>query len=372
MSDFVHSRLEECVDGNDEIEKCPECDEGFDTSRGVAMHYGYNHEGSIKYLFRCEECGRLKFGNGQKNTFCSKWCEIHSQVGTFKHFNEEYLREEIEEKGKTVTEVADELGVGMGNVSKWTLKYGIGDGFDCPSCDKSFSSKQGVSKHHKDKHGESIAGNYYTCENCGEENWTSRSKDDPKFPKYCDSDCFGESMESENNPNKSKERREKISKTMKKIHSEGLGDFGERDSEWMMENVISERDDSYLYENNNVMNDHLISEPIYIEETERMVRSSWEEEIDLALHESEFEYEYEPKRFDIGNRKYMPDFIIESDVVVEVKGYVSDASLEKAELFMDSYPEYTYFVVGSKIPCDEYVSWEDRDDFIERIKEILR
>jgi len=135
---------------------------------------------------------------------------------------------------------------------------------------------------------------------------------------------------------------------------------------------INNRDNDYLYEGNNVIDDHLISEPIFVEETDRMVRSSWEEEIDLMLYDSGFDYDYEPKRFDIGDRKYMPDFIVESEVVVEVKGYVSESSLEKAESFMAEYPDYTYVVVGSEIPCDKYVPWEERNEFVDRIKKILR
>jgi hypothetical protein len=367
------ARLEECVDDELNFIECPECgDDDFDSSRGVSMHYGYNHEGSLAYLYRCEECGRLDFGNGKRNTFCSKWCEIYNKTGTFKHFDEDYLREQVEEQGKTVTEIADELDVGMKTVSKWVLEYEIGNKYPCPSCDKSFATKQSVSKHHHDKHDESIAGTYYNCDYCGEENWTPKSKGDPKYPKYCNDDCFGSDMEGEDNPNKSKERREKISQTMKENYEKGETQHSQRDREWMMENVINKRDNDYLYESDNIINGSLISKPVFVEETERTVRSSWEKEIDLLLHNSDLNYCYEPKRFDIGDRKYMPDFIVESEVVIEVKGYVSDGSVDKAEIFMDEYPDYTYLVLGSKIPCDEYVSWEERNEIINRLKEILR
>ena len=369
---FTQERLEECVDENGGFVKCPECEEEFDTSQGVSLHYGYNHEGSISNLFRCKECGRLKFGIGQKNTFCSKWCETYSRVGTFKHLDREYLENKIVNENLRSVDVAEELGLKKSLVHKWVRKYEIGNEYPCPSCQKSFATKQGVSKHHKDKHGESISGTTYTCDYCGEKSWTRKSRDDSSYPRYCDDDCFGASMTGEDNPNKDKDRREKISQTMRENYREGDTQHSERDREWMMENVVNNRDNDYLYEGNNVINDHLISEPIFVEETGRMVRSSWEEEIDLMLYDSGFDYDYEPKRFDIGDRKYMPDFIVESEVVVEVKGYVSEASLEKAESFMAEYPDYTYVVVGSEIPCDKYVPWEERNEFVDRIKKILR
>jgi hypothetical protein len=120
-----------------------------------------------------------------------------------------------------------------------------------------------------------------------------------------------------------------------------------------MENVINERDNEYLYGQDYIINDSLISEPVYVEETDRKVRFIWEKEVDLMLYHSDFEYEYESQMFDIGNRKYMPDFIVEESVVIEVKRYVSDDAPNKAEMFMQQLIEYTYFVVGSDIPNNE-------------------
>jgi len=372
MANITQKRLRECVDDELNFIECPKCgDDDFSSSRGVAMHYAYNHEGSLKNFYECDECGRLKFGAGGGSTFCSKWCEVYDKVGTFKHFDKDFLKEEVEEKGKRGAEIAQEIGVSKNVIWKYIERFDIGNEYDCPSCDNSYPTKQGVSKHHKDEHGKSISGTTYTCQYCGEENWTPRSEYDDKLPKYCDDDCFGKSIEGQENPNKDPERQQKIRERMEEVHEKGMGDYGDRDREWMMENVINERDNEYLYEQDHIINDSLISEPVYVEETDRKVRSTWEKEVDLMLYHSEFEYEYEPQMFDIGNRKYMPDFIVEGSVVIEVKGYVSDDAPNKAEMFMEEHPEYTYFVVGSDIPNDERLSWNEREQLTEILTDIL-
>jgi hypothetical protein len=160
--------------------------------------------------------------------------------------------------------------------------------------------------------------------------------------------------------------RKKISEGLKKAYEEGRHPM--HDSEFRMENLIKERDNDYLYENDNIRDGSLISEPQYVEETDRYVRSSWEKDVDLLLHESDIDYRYEPKRFQLENRKYMPDFMV-GDFIVEVKGYVGDGFEEKAEEFMEMYPEYEYLVIGTKIPCDTHFGWDEKESAIEYLSE---
>jgi len=112
----------------------------------------------------------------------------------------------------------------------------------------------------------------------------------------------------------------------------------------------------------------LISEPQYVEETDRYVRSSWEKKVDLLFHNSGLEYQYEPKRFELGSRKYMPDFLVGKSVI-EVKGYVDENAQEKAKQFMDIHSEYEYIVVGSEIPCDKHFEWENREEVVHYLTE---
>jgi hypothetical protein len=106
-----------------------------------------------------------------------------------------------------------------------------------------------------------------------------------------------------------------------------------------------------------------------VEATGHTVRSNWEKEIDLSLHSSELNYRYEPKTFNLTDElTYTPDFIVE-DIIMEVKGWPSDISKKRAEIFLEEKPEYTYLVIGNKIPCDIFIAWEDRDILVEKIQE---
>lgn len=60
------------------------------------------------------------------------------------------------------------------------------------------------------------------------------------------------------------------------------------------------------------------TDQIYVQESDTTVRSGWEAEIDVMLHESDINYEHEGATFDLGDYTYTPDFICESNVVIEV------------------------------------------------------
>lgn len=323
---YSQSTLERVTDEDDNFVECPEC--GFDdsdTNRGISMHFGYNHEGSISYLFRCEECGRLKLGQGQWNSFCSKWCEVYSRVGTFKHSNEGFLRKKIEGEGLQPYEVADEIDAEVGLVIKWIDRYDIGDEYECPGCDRSFATERGMSQHHEENHGKSISGYEYECAWCGEAFMSPRSPEDPKSPKYCNDDCFGASMEE-----------------------------GYRTGR--LAPPCPEKE--------------------IVDETDHKIDSKWEKEIDLILYESDFDFTYNSEddfpRFDLGDSTYIPDFIV-GDCVIEVKSdWTYDKrpdETEKRAKHLTEHDDWTYIVVGNvpQLSCDAYVEYEADED--ERIVE---
>lgn len=349
MDKYNQNRLEECTDEKLNFIECPECgDDSFDSSRGVAMHYAYNHEGSLKYLFRCKECGRLKFGNGQKNTFCSKWCEIHSKTETFKHFDEDYLREQVEEQGKTVTEIADGLGVGMETVSKWVLEYEIGNEYECPSCDKKFSSLRGRNAHHTQVHKESIAGTKYECIVCDKNFHDNRSEEHEHTPKFCSMQCRGEYISGDSNPNKNAERRKKISQGLVDAYAEGRRKPKGRQT-------------------------------IVVEETGNKVDSGWEAEVDKLLFDLEIEYEYnghgEFKRYEINDFTHAPDFIIpteDKDLIVEVKGrrsvYEQEEKMETIANNLTQRKDVTYIIYGDvDLECDYHVAYGKEEELAQLI-----
>lgn len=67
-------------------------------------------------------------------------------------------------------------------------------------------------------------------------------------------------------------------------------------------------------------------------------RCTWEANIARILKFNEFKYEYEPKKFDLGELgTYRPDFYLpEKDLYIEVKGYNWNNSLEKALKFKET------------------------------------
>jgi hypothetical protein len=70
-----------------------------------------------------------------------------------------------------------------------------------------------------------------------------------------------------------------------------------------------------------------------------MMRSSWEVKYAQYLDSIGISWEYEPE-FVLSNGKiYIPDFKLDSGVIIEIKGFWRDDALDKWELFCKDYPE---------------------------------
>lgn len=105
---------------------------------------------------------------------------------------------------------------------------------------------------------------------------------------------------------------------------------------------------------------------IEVEETGHVVDSSWEVKVDKLLHEWDVDYELDPP-FELEDMTYHPDFQI-GDIVVEVKGRLWDRCEERAEGFMNQYPQYTYIVVGNdSLPHDVHIP----EDKAEKLRGII-
>jgi len=76
------------------------------------------------------------------------------------------------------------------------------------------------------------------------------------------------------------------------------------------------------------------------------VRSSWEANFARVLRYLQKEFEYEPEYFSLDNGKsYIPDFKV-GDCFYEIKGYMSQASKEKIELFKQKFPQIDLKIIG--------------------------
>lgn len=79
----------------------------------------------------------------------------------------------------------------------------------------------------------------------------------------------------------------------------------------------------------------------YIRSDNAMIwlRSSYEIRIAKILEDFNIEWSYETKRFELGNKIYVPDFYINNSILWEVKGYMDDISKEKLLKFSELYPD---------------------------------
>lgn len=67
--------------------------------------------------------------------------------------------------------------------------------------------------------------------------------------------------------------------------------------------------------------------------------STWEANVARVYNLINIKWEYAPKRFDLGEHTYRPDFyLIDYKIFVEVKNFMSDYSLKRDTLFRQKFP----------------------------------
>lgn len=83
------------------------------------------------------------------------------------------------------------------------------------------------------------------------------------------------------------------------------------------------------------------------------------------LIDNDVDYEYESMEIEYGDRTYIPDFITD-DYIIEVKGWIrGNDERQKAETTMEKIDDKEYVVVGSELPCDIHIDWENNSELIE-------
>jgi len=270
-------------------------------------------------------------------------------------------------------------------------------GPECPTCGKSdFSDEQYMKRHHTLVHDESLREEY----ECSLDGCNNRTHN----PRFCSTECFGkakrkheksecrregcnelvykheycshncankETWKRRDNPAKRPEVRQKLSEMRQ---GERNPFHGETHTEESLQKISesSSGENNHLY---GVTGEDHPSHGIVsglkrqtVAETGHVVRSNWERDIDLLLHGSQVEYEYEPKTFMLVDEKtYTPDFVVDNGTVIEVKGWPDDLSERRARHFMEQYPERKYVVVGNRIPCDTFVPWDNRQTLLDKL-----
>lgn len=275
---------------------------------------------------------------------------------------------------------------------------------NCPSCDKSFKSERGMKSHHKQKHNRSIVGVDVKCPKCSEVRTLNPSDAKRRKTDLCHS-CWAKessgreriSVECSKCGKSRKKQPNELSSASTDLCIECYREYmSERSSEehpsykggpvevscprcgeirevpcW-----YSERIEGFCRKcRNKILGENPYipgQQRIEVEETGHIVRSGWEAEVDKILFSSEFDYEYEPLSVDLGDTTYTPDFVVENCIVIEVKGAVFPRSEEIAkEVMKGSFFDGLYMVVGSELPSDIHIPWEQREKLALRIQETL-
>lgn len=101
------------------------------------------------------------------------------------------------------------------------------------------------------------------------------------------------------------------------------------------------------------------------EDLGHFVRSTWEADYCRVLRHLGVEYQYEPKTFDLGEMTYTPDFYLPSeDKYVEIKGWMTEKSARKIQLFREKFPNKRLDVVNKTefaemaLKYKHLVAWE--------------
>jgi len=80
------------------------------------------------------------------------------------------------------------------------------------------------------------------------------------------------------------------------------------------------------------------------------MRSSWELRFAAALDRRGIEWSYEPRRFDLGEMTYLPDFYVpQFGAYVEIKGWFDPKSQQRIGLFREKHPEIPLIVVNGQV-----------------------
>jgi hypothetical protein len=103
----------------------------------------------------------------------------------------------------------------------------------------------------------------------------------------------------------------------------------------------------------------------YREDLGHYVRSSWEADMARVFHHLGWEYEHEPRAFELvkpdgWKLTYTPDFFVPNqNTYYEIKGWMDKASAEKIELFRQQYPECNLIVVDKTLFAEFQVKYAD-------------
>lgn len=262
----------------------------------------------------------------------------------------------------------------------------VGD-FDCPTCGNSFETERGRNTHHGRVHGESLVYVEKECIVCGDE-FIAHVDGKSHCSKDCANQSISKSLMGENNPNYDKDRPEVI-EAMNEGKEEWLSSMSEEEYDEYREKlsqVISEwwEDDTNNHElRNERLSDSLkehwnrtdfiergnvpFGKDRFVDELGHYVRSDLEKKVCQKLAENGIDYEYEPYTIETDVGGYIPDVVIDDEVIIEIKGLIKEDDSEKAQYLTQS-EQYTFFVYGKELPADRYFWFSELDEMVEVVQ----
>jgi transposase len=272
--------------------------------------------------------------------------------------DEEWLREQYENREKSQVEIADELDVDESTVIRWMKKHGI------------------ETRSNSERQSEGDVGKLR------DEEWLREQYENQQKTTY----EIAEELNVSSNTVVRWMRKHGI-QTRSNSERQSGGDVEKlRNEEWLREQYENQQKspreiaDKLEVSHSTVRNwlkRHGIdirSSIIYPEHTTHIVRSEWELEICNTLVEMDVDYGYETLEIEYGDGStYVPDFVTD-EYVIEVKGaYFSEihgyknTGREKAMATIENLDERDYVVVGKELPADVHIPWEERS----KIRELL-
>jgi len=240
----------------------------------------------------------------------------------------------------------------------WSDKYPRE--FECPICDREFDTKQGIKVHAGRKHPDQ------------EDEWSDKEQRECKvcggvfkeYPSVKD-ECCSPQCANEARRNAQEGKRYGSSE----IECEECGEHIIRwnsqiekyDNHFCSKDCLSEwkKGNSFYIPAQKGFRSH--------DRLDHDTRSGWEESVALMLVDEEIDYEYEPKKYNLGECRYVPDFVVDN-IIIEVKGRASDGGY-KIAMLGDQNPELETVVIGADIDgVDHRFPFSEREKVLEVIQ----
>jgi hypothetical protein len=304
---------------------CEKCKKSFKYERGLNYHITTVHEN--------ESANNAYMDNSDR-----------------KHKDSEWLQEKLEQ-GCHYNDIAEMCTVGVDSIRKVIREENLGTHY-CyvDGCEERYPTEGGLKQHLSRDHPDvEYEGYGLDLDHVQEKSHKARME---KVERGVD-----------------QYNKEKMMENLEKAHEEFDGN---KHSEFMKEVWENKDPEDYPVNQDSFWPKYMESrddwgpKQIEVEETGNVVASSWEEKVDLILHESDVDYVYEGNTYEIGNTWNTPDFE-GKDWIIEVKGYAGFRNKDRYEMIGNHFVEEvdkTYILVAGEnvdMPCDVRIEWEERE-----------